>query len=304
MKVGNYRILSELGRGGMGTIYHCEHVVLGHSVAMKVLREDSAYEATDSRDRFLLEAQALAHFKSPHTVTVTDFGQTDNGRSYYVMELLTGEMLSDILVRKGRLGLFRAITVLYQLAEALEEVHEKGIVHRDLKPENVHVERRAIPWWTEHITPREAVNHNVNFDGMSDFVKLIDFGIAKFRDLEDDPDHVLGTPYYMAPEMIRKEFINSRADIYGLGALFFEMLTGSPPFLADTVEAVNKMHLIELPPSMCSTRPDLVISEAAERIVAKALSKDPDRRQQNTKELRDELRACLAEMPCGKAEVA
>lgn len=289
MSFGNYRIMTEIGRGGMGIVYRAEHVVLGYEVAIKVLHENRACE-TDCCQRFLAEARAQARINHPHVVRVFDFGQVDDGRIYYVMELLRGEMLSDILYRDGALPLPRALAIVAQVASALGAVHERGIVHRDIKPSNVHIGWRLI----SEVAPMlcGVGLHGCNPSDGFDHAKLIDFGLVRTADLSEDPNRALGTPLYMAPEQIRSERVDGRTDIYGLGCLLFEMLTGAPPFVSERADDVIDMHLAVSPPLLCSVRPDLNIPEAVEKVVRRALAKDPERRQQTAQGFLAELMAC------------
>lgn len=291
MTLGNYRILSVLGVGGMGTVYKAEHIVLGREVAVKVLYESRARER-EWRRRFLNEACVTSQLRHPHIVEVTDFGQAEDGRVYYVMELLEGEMLGDLLGREGMLPLPRAFAIMAQVAHALAVVHARDIVHRDIKPTSVHIERRLLDELDSTLVSIAGPCYRPGFSREIDHAKIIDFGLVMSPGLTDDPGEVLGTPLYMAPEQIRGNDIDGRTDIYALGILLFEMLTGQPPFVADTREEIDRMHLFKPPPTLKSIRSGLDFPEAVELLVSKALNKDPARRQQTAQEFIGELMAC------------
>jgi eukaryotic-like serine/threonine-protein kinase len=298
--VGNYRFVDLLGQGGMGTVYRAEHVYIGKHFAVKVLPHRLAqYE--DAVKRFLREARAASSINHPNIVDVTDFGPVPGGGVFFVMEHLDGTSLEEVIAKQAPLALIRSINVVNQISLALAAAHDKGIVHRDLKPDNVMLIQRP--------GRRELVRANgVGADGAPmyvvekesayDFVKVLDFGIAKVMDEGNrgQPDvqggHVFGTPEYMAPEAARGGAVDHRTDIYALGCLFYDMLTGRAPFVGPNASEVLQ-HQIEtqpVPPSVVA--PGAEITPAAEKLILKALAKDPKKRHQTMDELRMELQTC------------
>ncbi len=276
---GRYKIDEVIGRGGMGVVYRVEHVRMGKLMAVKLLHGELARDREVVR-RFHREAEAVSKLDHPHTVQVFDFGESD-GMTWLVMELLSGRDLGAVLTSEGPIEFGRAARIVWQIAASVQQAHERGIVHRDLKPENVRIlSDRSEP----------------------DFVKVMDFGLAKLRDTEEQKrasitrdGFLVGTPYYMAPEHIRGETVDARADVYALGAMFYKMITGVPPFWASTPVAVLTKHLTDQPiaPRRKSPRRDL--PPEADDIVLKALAKDPAERQQSMSELREELARYLGE---------
>ncbi|MEK6606034.1 MAG: serine/threonine-protein kinase [Myxococcota bacterium] len=293
MVIGNYRLLGRIGSGGMGAVYLGEHMMLGRTVAVKILHDNYA-KKPEAAQRFLQEARTSSQLRHPNIIDVTDCGQADDGRLYFVMELCEGRQLAEVLA-KGPISLFRALGILSQVTRALEAAHQHGVVHRDLKPENILLERRdgrrEIVKVVGEGPARQLV---VEKEGKWDFVKVIDFGIAKFRELAEDRDVILGTPAYMSPEQIRGDEVDGRADIYAAGVLFFEMLTGRQPFTGDDPRTICEKHLFEPPPLPRLVRPDIAIPEAAECVILRALSKNPARRQQSMDELYEELQTCFS----------
>lgn len=290
MTLGNYRIIRQLGSGGMGRVYEAEHMVIGREVAVKVLHESRAREH-GMRQRFLAEARAHARIKHPHIVRVIDFGQEGDGRIYYVMELLEGKMLIDLLGRGNTFSVRQALVIAAQIAHALISVHEQNIVHRDVNAKNVHIGQRQP---THDFIPilhgaREIIRVEQESFG---YATLTDFGIAKFPNILDDEGESFGTPLYAAPEQIRGERVDARTDIYGLGCLLYETIVGNTPFLVDTVQRATEMNLNDPPQRLCKVRPDLNIPEAVEQMILKALAKDCDQRQQTAQEFLDDLMVC------------
>lgn len=301
--VGNYRLLDVIGRGGMGTVYRGEHVYIGKPVAVKVLHERFArYE--EAVKRFLREARAASSIAHPNIVDVTDFGPMPGGGVYFVMEHIDGESLEDLIERHAPIELHRAINIVNQIASALSAAHEKGIVHRDLKPENIMLARR--PGRREIVRaegsdPSGSQRFRVEREPSYDFVKVLDFGIAKVLEPEamtmsfdgsTVSGTIFGTPEYMSPEAARGASVDHRADIYALGVIFYDMLVGHVPFSAPTPVEVLAKQISETPVPPRRARPEAEITEAAERLILKALSKDPARRQQSMDELRSELQGC------------
>ncbi len=252
---GRYEVLSVLGEGGMGTVYRVRHKALERPLALKALRRDLSKD-DDLPIRFIQEAKAAAAVEHPNVVQITDFGTLATGQPYFVMELLEGDALSTLIREKERLSPSRAVGVSIQVAEALSAAHAAGVVHRDLKPDNVNVRRV----------------------GSHDVVKVLDFGLAKLAGASrlTRAGMVFGTPHYMSPEQAAGEPSDHRVDIYALGVMLFEMLTGRLPFEADTFTGVLAMHMYMEPPS-----PSSIVGVplgGVEEIVKKCMAKKPAER--------------------------
>ena len=260
--VGKYRIAEKIGEGGMGAVYRAEHVVLGSPAAIKVLLP----QWTRNRqvvDRFLTEARAASAIRHVGIVQVFDAGRLDNGQAYIAMELLAGSSLADLLERRGTLTPPLALAVGGQILAALDAAHVVGVIHRDLKPDNIQLVRDP--------TAPSFIR-----------VKLLDFGIAKLlfdaegRRLPTAGGALLGTPSYMSPEQCAGHSVDARSDLYSVGCILFEMLTGQPPFYGDTSADIVAMHLHEPPPLLRSVDPTL--SRELEQLVSRMLDKDPEER--------------------------
>jgi len=279
-----YRIISRLGQGGMGSVYLAEHVTLGKRMAVKVLRPEFSRDE-ELLDRFQHEARAASQIGQENIVEVFDFGHTPEGEAYFVMEALDGESLARVLHRDGPMPVARALPIFLQICRALGAAHQRGIVHRDLKPENVFVLRRT--------------------DG-TDFVKVIDFGIAKGP---GEPNarrltragSIIGTPEYMSPEQASATSIDQRSDVYAFGVLAYETLTGRLPFDGDTPLATLMKHQSDAPLPPRRLRPEL--PPEVEEVVLRALVKRPEGRQQSMEELASDLARLAAEPEVLRAPV-
>jgi len=271
MLLGRYLVTRKIGQGGMGAVYEATHTLIGKRVAVKVLLDKYARKEQVVA-RLEQEARLASSIGHEHIIDITDFGHTDDGRTFVVMEFLEGESLGELLNREGPLPETRIVHIARQVASALGAAHAKGIVHRDVKPDNVFLVRRKD----------------------QDFVKVVDFGISKSMrssDLgeEDSPrltqtGMVLGTPLYMSPEQARgDEELDARIDIYALGVIMFELATGHVPFTGPNYLAIISQVLNDPPRSPRELRPDL--SDEFENIVLKALAKDRDDRYQTTAEV-------------------
>ncbi|MDP3213210.1 MAG: serine/threonine-protein kinase, partial [Deltaproteobacteria bacterium] len=260
-----YDILDRLGVGGMGTVYRAEQRALGRDVAVKVLRRELGRDP-DTVARFHREAQALSNLRHPNTVAVLDFGQTPDGLLFLVMELLEGEMLSTRLRRDGALPVAEALRITTGILRSLAEAHRAGIVHRDLKPDNIFLARVEA-----HADAEELV-------------KVVDFGVAKIRpggvDAPIDPlstqeGTVFGTPRYMSPEQAQGRALDGRSDLYAVGVMLFQMLTGAVPFGEDDAVVVMAHHIMTPPPRVLDLNPAGDIHPALDALVASSLEKRP-----------------------------
>ena len=269
---GKYRIDERLNEGGMGTVYRGTHVLMDKTVAIKVLR---ASLAADEKivARFSREARAASRISHPHALSVTDFGEAENGVVFLVMEFLSGSTLKEIIRKEGPMALPRVVEIIRQVGAALDAAHEQGVVHRDLKSENIMLLGTGGP----------------------DYAKVLDFGIAKIKEHDGDydpgltaPDLVIGTPQYMSPEQCSQApDIDARSDIYSLGVIIYEMLVGHVPFTGPSPTAIMMKHLQEAPPSVLAERNDL--PGAVGRVISRAMAKRPDDRYQHVLELVEDL---------------
>jgi serine/threonine protein kinase len=271
--VGNYTITAKLGEGGMGTVFLAEHPVIGSKVALKAIHPEFA-RSPEVVSRFVNEARAVNQIGHDHIIDIHDFGNTPAGDFYFIMEFLNGEMLSD---QRGRQVVFspaRALNIVAQIADALAASHERGVIHRDLKPDNIFLITR---------------------DAKPDFVKVLDFGLAKLtnesgtvRAYTTDAGIILGTPYYMSPEQCEgRAELDHRTDVYSLGVILFEMLTGQVPFAGEGFGEVMAKHISLPPPAARRFVPNLPI--ALDAILNRALAKHPDARFQTMGEFREVL---------------
>lgn len=274
--IGDAYVLQDLvGVGGMGRVYRGEQRALGRTVAIKVIHRHLLGD-NDSVSRFYTEARAASSLNHPNSVSIFDFGRTDDGVLYLVMEYLRGKDLARIMQEEGPLPIVRIVDIVCGVLAALAEAHERGVIHCDLKPENVILERMR---------------------GGADLVKVVDFGLAKIRGAEPDGDEakglVSGTPDYMAPEQARAMPVDGRGDLYALGVVLFELLTGRLPFSDDTPSKVMMRHVMEAPPNPIQIAPYRGIPEPLAEAVLKALAKDPLERYQDADAMARELRKAV-----------
>lgn len=272
---GKYKILQQIGRGGMGTVYKASQPTIGRMVAIKILHP----KLTNRKDlvtRFSREAKALGHLSHPNTVKVFDDGVLEDGSLFIVMEFLEGKNLNQIIRSEGRLPLERGLPVLIQICGALEEAHQRGVVHRDLKPENIFLCSQG---------------------GIRDFPKVLDFGLAKLTDPEMRPGAtaltqegmVFGTPEFMSPEQAQGKTLDARSDVYSLAVILYEALTGKLPFDSRSPMEFVKLHVQATPIRIDQRVPGLNLPAALADVMAKALEKDPDNRYQSAKAFSDAL---------------
>ena len=271
---GRYRVLDLIGVGGMGKVYLAEHVKIRKKFALKVLAHNFVTN-NEFVDRFLQEARAASAVSHPNVIEITDFGETDDGMPFFVMEYLEGEELNSIIKREGAQPWPRVRGLMLQLLAALDAAHRQGVVHRDVKPHNCLL---------------------VDTPEGRDFLKVLDFGIAKV--FTDDVDYrtltpmgaVLGTAQYMSPEQARSEPVDERADVYSAGVIAFELLTGKVPYRARGLMGVVSKLLTEELPTISDTNPDVQVAAVVEGVLRKAMAKERDDRYASAAEFASALR--------------
>ena len=275
---GRYKVLNKIGEGGMGVVYVAEHVEIEKKVALKVLRDDFS-KRPEVVERFRQEARSASKIGHPHIVDVTDFGQLDDGGVFFAMEHLSGCGLNEIC-RGETVPLVRAVTIIEQIARALKAAHEKGIVHRDMKPENVFLIQR---------------------DERQDFVKILDFGIAKISDRDNEGKRltktgmIFGTPEYMSPEQAAGKELDHRVDVYALGCIMFELFTGEVPYDGDSFMAILTKHMFETIPAIDEVYPQTDVPESVRAVVYKAMAKETEDRYNDMDDLREDLERALVD---------
>lgn len=278
---GRFRIEERIGAGGMGGVYRARQRGMDRDVAVKVLLPHLGQNATVVR-RFHMEALAVSRLRNPNTVQIYDFGETDDGQVYIAMEHMEGRSLHAELSEHGARPARQALHVVLQIARSLREAHAKGIIHRDLKPENIFLT-------------------SVGED--PDFVKVLDFGVAKIREGDGDggtltkTGTIFGTPKYMSPEQGRGHTLDARSDLYALGVMLFEMLTGQAPFDGDSSLGILVQHIQEPAPALDDVRPDLVFPPGIADLVERLLAKQADGRPQSTEALVREIEDFLDQLP-------
>jgi serine/threonine-protein kinase len=279
--LGKYRILSKLGEGGMGAVYRAHQEEIRRDVAIKVLTASAAGSEVMLK-RFHVEAMAVSKLNHPHTIRIYDFGRTEDETLFIVMEYLDGVPLNKFLGKRQGVPVKLALKITREIAESLREAHDKGIVHRDLKPENVFLVR-------------------VDDDPL--YSKVLDFGVAKLKEAGHmegtltQAGMIFGTPRYMSPEQAMAKAVDARTDLYALGCILYEMLAGKPPFVAETPISLLFKHVHETALPIGELRPDLVIPQEVEALVARLLAKDPDDRFPGMKELLDSIRWVEEHLP-------
>jgi eukaryotic-like serine/threonine-protein kinase len=284
MLTERYRIDERISEGGMGTVYRATHVLMDKRVAIKVLHPSLAADDKIVA-RFSREARAASRISHPHALNVTDFGESESGVVFLVMEYLDGRTLKEVIQSEGPMPLPRAVEILKQVSGALDAAHAEGVVHRDLKSDNIML-----------------------IEGMngSDWAKVLDFGIAKIKENTGKmdpgltaPNLIIGTPQYMSPEQCSQASeIDARSDIYSLGIISYEMLTGHVPFTGESPTAIMMKHLQDPPPSVMEERDDL--PPQVGMVITSALAKRPEDRFQSAGELSEAFAsAAIGQMPEG-----
>jgi eukaryotic-like serine/threonine-protein kinase len=269
---GKYRIEERLNEGGMGAVYRGTHVLMDKTVAVKVLRPSLAADEKIVQ-RFSREARAASRISHPHALSVTDFGESEDGVVFLVMEYLDGKTLKEVIREAGQMPLPRVVEIIRQVGGALDAAHGQGVVHRDLKSENIMLLNSAGP----------------------DYAKVLDFGIAKITEPTGAydpgltaPDLVIGTPQYMSPEQCSQASeIDARSDLYSLGVIIYEMFVGHVPFTGHSPTAIMMKHMQDEAPSVLQERPDLPAAVA--RVVERSLAKRKEDRYQHVGDLVEDL---------------
>ena len=267
---GRYEIVAHLAEGGMGEVYRATHIELGRVFAIKVMKYELSQDP-EFVERFKREAVASSRIGQQNIVDISDFGRTDTGRFYFVMEFLDGPTLAQLIQRERVLYASRAVGILVQIARALAAAHEQGIVHRDLKPENVIILQRS---------------------GQKDFVKVVDFGVAKVADTSGSGAQtalgvVVGTPQYMSPEQASGLRVDARSDIYSLGLIAWELISGRVVFESDTIIGVMMAQMRTPAPPLVSGLYDSFVPPELAAIIMRMLEKEREARPQSMLEVVD-----------------
>lgn len=269
---GRYEIVSVLGRGGMGTVYKAHQVDIDRPVAVKTLHLSRVMDSLTIQ-RFRSEAQAVSRVRNPNTVTLYDFGVSEQGFPFLVMEMLDGRSFRDVLKESGFLKIGRINLIFQQVFTALANAHESGIVHKDLKPENIMLSNRA---------------------GQSDFVHVLDFGIAGIMEGGSQQNEIVGSPPYMSPEQCSAQaVVDHRSDIYSLGVCLFEAASGKFPFQARTAMEMLDCHVSGKPLLLKEMGMRFSTYESLTQLILRAMEKRPEKRQQSVKELAAELEEAI-----------
>lgn len=269
----NYEIISVIGHGGMGVVYKARHTLMDRVVAIKMLQAQLISDSISVK-RFQQEGKATSRISHPHVITVYHFGISPSGQPFIVMDYLQGVPLAHVIKEEGHVGVERTIRIMSQACDALEHAHRQGVIHRDLKPSNIVL---------------------IRYDDEKDFVKVVDFGVAMLMVGGQDNQRltqageVCGSPVYMSPEQCQGLELDRRSDIYSMGIVLYETLTGRLPFLGKTMVETMTKHIGENPPTFAEIRPDLYIPERLESVVFRCLQKDRNERHQTMEDLKKDL---------------
>ncbi|MGD9685241.1 MAG: serine/threonine-protein kinase, partial [Candidatus Obscuribacterales bacterium] len=267
--IGAYRLVEPIGRGGMGFVFKARHEIMNRDVAIKLLSPQVASDEIGIK-RIRREATAMGSLQHPNIATIFDFGVSDDGQPFIVMEYIQGHTLKDLLKEKRRLTAERGLPIFARIADAMAFAHENGVIHRDLKPHNIML--------TDTVE--------------KDFVKVLDFGIAKSVNesvMLTQKGEVLGSPIYMSPEQCTGKSIDQRSDIYALGAIMYEAITGRPPFLCSTIYETIYAKTTETPGPFREVAPDLTDCQPLEDLIMACLSISPYDRPSSMSELKVKL---------------
>jgi serine/threonine-protein kinase len=274
-----YHILKKLGEGGMGTVYLAEHVKMGRKAALKVMNPGMNSDP-DAIARFNREAANASRLNHPNVCGIYDFGETPEGLIYLAMEFIEGESLTSLIEKNGALPAPRAASIIHQAADALAVAHDYGIVHRDLKPDNIMIAKGR---------------------DNSDQVKVVDFGIAKASSSDAQKvtktGLVVGTPEYMSPEQLAGDKLDGRSDIYSLGLVAFNCLTGKLPFPSNSAQEAMIMRLTDQPKTLAEMRPDIEWPVELQAVMDKALARDADERYSKASEFGRDIAKAVENMP-------
>ncbi len=278
--LGQFRIIEKIGRGGMGEVFKAEQPAMERMVAIKILHAKLAARP-DLISRFRREARAMSRLTHPNTVRVFLYGQLENtGQLYIVMEYLDGTDLARLVRKEGPMAMERGIRVMIPALGALEEAHSVEVIHRDLKPENILLTQQG---------------------GIPDFPKVLDFGLAKIRDAKLRPGSmvltqegmVFGTPEFMSPEQAQGETLDRRSDVYSMGLIFYELVTGRLPFPKSKPMEYIRHHINTEPIPISERRPDLNLPQRLDPVVRRAFEKNRNDRYQSASEFADALKSLL-----------
>jgi serine/threonine-protein kinase len=283
---GKYRLDSFLSRGGMGAVFRGTHVMLGRPVAVKMINPDLVTSPEIVR-RFQREARAATQLKHPNVVDVYDLGQTADGTLYIVMELVAGGSLKDVIRTSGPMDPARIVRILGQVCDGLAQAHRRNIIHRDLKPQNIMLT----------VDP-----------GGVETAKIVDFGIAKTFEPDSHTQltatgSTLGTPHYMSPEQVTGSIVDGRSDIYSLGVILYEMLTGEVPFNDPSLPSVLVKHMTEPPQPPSARRPDVHVPPELEAVALRCLAKSPAERFESVEAMAGVLRRALPDRPADQTTI-
>jgi serine/threonine protein kinase len=267
-----YEMLSILGRGGAGVIYKARHMFLNRQLAVKVMHAQLIFDA-ETQSRFRNEAQAISALNHKNIIGVQDFGVSQEGLPYIVMDLHEGTNLGELIAQNHKLEPKRVVEIACQACDALFHSHQRGVIHRDVKPTNILL---------------------CKGENGEEIVKLADFGIAKITQIDGGPEitqsgDLLGSPLYMSPEQCKGTKVDGRTDIYSLGCVIFTALGGKEPFSGDSIMDMMYRRTVEPPPPLSKSFPDLPLPPGLEEIVLKAMARDPDARFQTADQLKDAL---------------